>query len=262
MTKIASEYARYQTSLVMKELALAAHGEHYQGQTSSASYAEISKYIRSMSLPKNARVLDAGCGNGTFSLSIAKEFSFFMKGIDLSFDLIQEASYRSQEMKLENICEFQVKDFVDLSNERKSYFDAIISIGSLYWGQSLFTTLSSWRHVCHKGSNLLIFANLLYNPLTQKEKAAINETYFIPAILIQSELAKNHWEIVEWHDATVNYSMWLDRWCEKMEERYKALQSEMGENNAYQLYKRFNTYKILAEKKTVKRIIINGVLSC
>lgn len=258
MTKIATEYQNYQRSQLMKELAAAAHGQEYLGQTSSAIYPEIQARIKMMSLLPGSRILDAGCGNGAFSFSLACEFPFFVDGIDLGEELTKEATKLALETGLSGKCRFFTGDFSNFTAFPPDTFDAIICIGSLYWGQPLTTILDTWHRITRPGSQLLLFLNLAYTSLNADEKEAIGETQFLSPLTTQNELSQHRWALCEWSDATTSYIEWLKRWCQKMKELSSDLSLEMGKDRVVQLTRRFTTYLALAQKQAVRRIILRA----
>lgn len=258
MTKIAAEYQNYQRSQLMKELAAAAHDQEYRGQTSSAIYPEIQARIKMMSLSPGSRILDAGCGNGAFSLPLAREFPLFVDGIDLGEELTKEAIKLALEANLSGKCRFFTGDFGSFSTYPADTFDAIICIGSLYWGQPLPIILDIWHRITRPGGQLLLFLNLAYTSLNADEKKAIGETQFLSSLTVQLELSQHGWALCEWSDATASYIEWLQRWCHKMEELSPNLSLEMGKDEASQLIRRFTTYLTLAQKQAVRRIILRA----
>lgn len=258
MTKIAAEYQNYQRSQLMKELAAAAHNQEYRGQTSSAIYPEIQARIKMMSLPPGSRILDAGCGNGAFSLPLAREFGLFVDGIDLGDELTKEATKLALDANLSEKCRFFTGDFANFSTYPADTFDAIMCIGSLYWNQPLSTILDIWHRITQPCGQLILFLNLAYASLNADEKEAIGETQFLSPLTIQHELPQHRWAICEWSDATASYIEWLQRWCHKMEELSPNLCLEMGEDGASQLIRRFTTYLTLAQSQAVRRIVLRA----
>jgi ubiquinone/menaquinone biosynthesis C-methylase UbiE len=258
MTQIATEYQNYQKSPLMKELAAAAHREAYQGQTSSATYSEIREKIQMMSLLPNSHILDVGCGNGAFNVALAQEFPFFLDGIDLAQELTQEATTLAFKNNLSTKCKFFTGDFTHFSTYPPKTFDAIMCIGSLYWGQPLPIILDIWHRITKPGSQLLLFLNLAYTYLNPEEQEAIGQTQFLSALTLQDELSQHRWALCDWSDATPSYVEWLKRWCSKMEELSSDLSLEMGKDRASQLTSRFITYLRLAQKGAVRRIILRA----
>lgn len=258
MTTIPTEYAQYQRLNIMQDLAKAAHGKYFLGQTSSATYPEIASRISSMHLSPKDRILDAGCGNGAFALKLAKESPYFIEGVDLSDDLIAAAKDGAEKAGLLEKCHFSTQDFSDLSGYTDALFRCIICIGSLYWGQPLIQTFNTWHRITSPGAELLLFLNMHYDQFSFEEQSAIGNTQFIPESLIREELIKQGWVITEWFDGTPLYIQWLKRWCSAMNKAGQDLIMDMGREHASQLSNRFNTYLKLAERKAVRRIIVKA----
>lgn len=259
MTNVASEYQNYQRSTLMKQLAAFAHGDDYIGQTSSATYSEVKAQINEMRLlPNKSYILDAGCGNGAFALSMASDLSFRVNGVDLGEALIKEAKKNAHDRNLSHLCEFSCTDFMNLPRHLEGAFDAVLCIGSLYWGQSLERTLETWYRITCSQGELLLFLNLAYGSLTLSEKEAVGATQFVSALSLEEGLARNGWSIIEWSDETAIYIKWLERWCFAMEEMKPLLFSEMGSKGAECLIRRFKMYLTLAKRHTVRRIILRG----
>ncbi|MBA3602919.1 MAG: class I SAM-dependent methyltransferase [Parachlamydiaceae bacterium] len=200
--KITEEYQRYNLSQLMGDLASSAHREEYRGQTSSATYSEIKSRLQAMHLSSGSRILDAGCGNGAFSIPIANEFPIFVDGIDIGAELTKKATNLACEANLSSKCQFYAGDFSDVSVYLANIFDAIICIGSLYWGHALSKILKTWQSVTRPGSQLLLFLNMEYIPLTINEKEAIGGTQFLSALTVQHGLTRHRWALCEWSDAT------------------------------------------------------------
>ncbi len=257
MTKIAVEYQNYQQSQLMNQLAAYAHEGEYRGQTSSATYSEIRSRIEAMDLLPGSHILDAGCGNGSFSLPLASHFPYFIKGIDLGERLIDTANKLALEADLGERAQFFTGDFANplLYTE---LFNAVLCIGSLYWGQPLAIILDIWHRTTRPGGQLLLFSNLAYGTLSADEQEAIGETRFFPALTVAHELSQHGWALCEWSDATATYIAWLQRFCDKMEALSAELHLEMGTDRASKLIRRFTTYLTLAKKQAVRRIILRA----
>lgn len=239
----------------MHKLAAFAHGEHYQGQTSSATFIEILSLLSRLPLPDKARLLDLGCGNGTFTKQISKELRYETWGIDLSDLLITIAKNGTQTEH--PLCHFQVDDFVTLKSLNKKRFDCLLSIGSLYWNQPLKKTLFTWKQHLENDGYLIIFSNLKVEKLSIDEEASIGETKFIEKSNLKEILKKYQFKTHHWEDRTSTYINWLKKWCEGMHHFQAEIYEEMGMKNAERLINRFQTYlKLALEKKVLREIIV------
>jgi cyclopropane-fatty-acyl-phospholipid synthase len=79
-----------------------------------------------LGLQAGERVLDVGCGWGSFALHAAREHGVHVTGITLSAPQASRARERVAEAGLTELIEIQVADYRDLAGER---FDAVSSIG-------------------------------------------------------------------------------------------------------------------------------------
>jgi cyclopropane-fatty-acyl-phospholipid synthase len=91
-----------------------------------AQEAKLEMVCRKLDLRQGQRVLDVGCGWGSFALHAAERHGVSVLGITLSEPQAALARERVREAGLEDRVEIQVRDYRDLGGER---FDAISSIG-------------------------------------------------------------------------------------------------------------------------------------
>jgi cyclopropane-fatty-acyl-phospholipid synthase len=91
-----------------------------------AQEAKLEMVCRKLDLREGQRVLDVGCGWGSFALHASERHGVSVLGITLSEPQAALARERVREAGLEDRVEIQVRDYRDLRGER---FDAISSIG-------------------------------------------------------------------------------------------------------------------------------------
>ena len=99
-----------------------------QGATSleAAQQAKLELVCRKLALQPGARVLDVGCGWGSFAMHAASRHGAHVTGITLSPPQAELAQRRVAEAGLGDRVEIRVADYRDLDGEP---FDAIASIG-------------------------------------------------------------------------------------------------------------------------------------
>jgi cyclopropane-fatty-acyl-phospholipid synthase len=93
-----------------------------------AQFAKLDLVCRKVGLEPGKRVLDIGCGWGSFGIHAAREFGAKVTGITLSPPQAALANQRAQDAGVGELCEFRVQDYRDLGDER---FAAISSIGMI-----------------------------------------------------------------------------------------------------------------------------------
>jgi cyclopropane-fatty-acyl-phospholipid synthase len=91
-----------------------------------AQREKLDLVCRKLALKEGERVLDVGCGWGSFVLHAAREYGVRAVGITLSPSQAELARERIEQAGLSDRVEIRVEDYRDLKGER---FDAIASIG-------------------------------------------------------------------------------------------------------------------------------------
>jgi len=91
-----------------------------------AQEEKLEMVCRKLDLKEGERVLDVGCGWGSFALQAATRHGAHVVGITLSPPQAERARQRAEEAGVADRVEVRVMDYRDLSGER---FDAISSIG-------------------------------------------------------------------------------------------------------------------------------------
>lgn len=79
-----------------------------------------------LEIDKNTRVLDIACGKGTSAIFLAQKYGCHVEGIDISEDLINEASNLARRKGVSNNVSFRVGDAMDLPYPENE-FDVAIS---------------------------------------------------------------------------------------------------------------------------------------
>jgi cyclopropane-fatty-acyl-phospholipid synthase len=92
----------------------------------AAQEEKLETVARKLSLKQGDRVLDVGCGWGSFPLWAATRHGASVVGITLSPPQAEKARWRAEQAGVADRVEIRVMDYRDLAGER---FDAIASIG-------------------------------------------------------------------------------------------------------------------------------------
>jgi cyclopropane-fatty-acyl-phospholipid synthase len=92
----------------------------------SAQHAKCDLVARKLGLQPGQRVLDVGCGWGTFALHAARQYDVSVVGVTLSQEQAAYARGRVKEEGLDDRIEIRVQDYRDVQD---GPFDAISSIG-------------------------------------------------------------------------------------------------------------------------------------
>lgn len=110
--------------------------------------------LRRNEVPKNARVLDIGCGKGSVSVKLAKELGYKVHGIDGMPAFIEEAKNWAEKFGVSDLCNFEVGDVREKVKLLSGY--DIIILGSI--GPVLGTIKETLEAVlsCMKDSGIII----------------------------------------------------------------------------------------------------------
>ncbi|MEO9137493.1 MAG: cyclopropane-fatty-acyl-phospholipid synthase family protein [Jatrophihabitans sp.] len=95
-------------------------------QVTAAQFAKCDLVARKLGLAPGMRVLDVGCGWGTFALHAARTYGTSVVGVTLSTAQAEYARDRMKEEGVDDLVEIRVQDYRDISD---GPFDAISSIG-------------------------------------------------------------------------------------------------------------------------------------
>ncbi|MFX3634949.1 MAG: class I SAM-dependent methyltransferase [Candidatus Pristimantibacillus sp.] len=133
----------------------------YKNRDWDCAYKEVQRMAGWLNLPREASVLDVGCGMGRHALALS-DLGYKVTGIDLSESLLQEARKRDDESQVEWV----LGDMRQLPFD-KNHFDAAVnlftSFGYFNQDQDNIQVLKEIRRVLCPGAPFLIdFLNPAY----------------------------------------------------------------------------------------------------
>tara|TARA_B100000902_G_scaffold347654_1_gene355070 strand:+ start:584 stop:1519 length:936 start_codon:yes stop_codon:yes gene_type:complete len=122
---------------------------------------KVLDYIKKLNLPKNAKILELGCGAGQTAKKIC-ELGFDYVGIDISKHLCEES---------ESKCELYVKSgkakFLNQSIEKEyllndNHFDVCVIVGSMQYVGNLEKCFNEIRRTLKKDSHIIVCQANMY----------------------------------------------------------------------------------------------------
>jgi cyclopropane-fatty-acyl-phospholipid synthase len=187
-----------------------------------AQEAKLETVARKLALKEGDRVLDVGCGWGSFPLWAATKHGASVVGITLSPPQAEKARRRAEEAGVADRVEIRVMDYRDLAGER---FDAIASIGMVehVGEEQIDVYASALAGLLEPGGRLLNhgIARLRH---TDPEAGAFSERYVFPdgepihlsRVLLALERAGFITRHVSEHGA--DYAETLRHWARRLDE--------------------------------------------
>lgn len=86
-----------------------------------SSLSKFIEIVKPLGLPPGSRLLDLGCGKGAVSITLAEEFGFRARGVDLCMPFIENAKNQAKAHGVADLCEFEQGELHDELNRSKGY---------------------------------------------------------------------------------------------------------------------------------------------
>jgi cyclopropane-fatty-acyl-phospholipid synthase len=186
-----------------------------------AQEAKLDMVADKLAIKAGERVLDVGCGWGSFSIRAAKNYGANVVGITLSEPQAEEARRRGEAAGVGDKVEIRVMDYRDLVGER---FDAISSIGMAehVGAVQIDEYARTLAALLGPGGRLLnhAIARLRH---TDAEAGAFSERYVFPDAAplhlsrVMLALERAGFEIHHVEDFRLDYAETLRHWAERLD---------------------------------------------
>jgi cyclopropane-fatty-acyl-phospholipid synthase len=230
-----------------------------------AQRAKLGLVCTKLDLQEGERVLDVGCGWGSFAMHAAANYGVKVLGVTLSEQQVRLGRERVREAGLEDLVELRVADYRELSGES---FDAISSIGMVeHVGEERIDLyMSTLAGLLRPGGRLLNHGIAKLMDFDTRDEGAFSERFVfpdgVPLPLSRIAQAMERTALVVRHVEGLpeDYAETLRHWIASFEERYDEAVRLAGVERArvWRLYLRaaragFTTgwasiYQVLASK--------------
>jgi cyclopropane-fatty-acyl-phospholipid synthase len=230
-----------------------------------AQEAKLELVCKKLGLEEGERVLDVGCGWGSFAIHAASRHGVRVLGVTLSAPQVLLARQRAREAGVEDRVEFRVVDYRELEGEP---FDAIASIGMVeHVGEERIDLYASTlAALLRPGGRLLNHGIAKLQDFDDEDEGAFSERFVFPdgtplplsrvlRGLERGALVTSHVEGLQ-----RDYERTTSIWIERFEARYEDAVRLAGEERArvWRLYLRAahqgfatgwaSVYQVLAHK--------------
>jgi len=190
-----------------------------------AQQAKLGLVCRKLALKEGERVLDVGCGWGSFAIHAAQNYGAKVLGVTLSEEQVKLGRRRVQEAGLADRIELRLADYREVRDER---FDAISSIGMVeHVGEERIDLyMRTLAGLLVQGGRLLNHGIAKLTDFDTKDEGAFSERFVfpdgVPLPLSRIELALECAGMVTRHVEGLpeDYAETLRYWIANFEERY------------------------------------------
>ncbi|PZS15255.1 MAG: SAM-dependent methyltransferase [Solirubrobacterales bacterium] len=191
-----------------------------------AQEAKLELVCTKLALEEGERVLDVGCGWGSFALHAARRHGAQVLGVTLSEPQAQLARQHARNAGLTDRVEILVADYRELGDER---FDAIASIGMVeHVGQKRIDVYAhQLAGLLRPGGRLLNHGIAKLKDFDTPDEGDFSERFVspdgVPLALSRVELALERAGLVTTHAEGLagDYAETLRHWIERFESRYE-----------------------------------------
>jgi len=231
----------------------------------AAQRAKLDLVATKLALRTDERVLDVGCGWGSFAIHAAQHYGVKVLGVTLSEQQVKLGRERVQAAGLEDLVQLRLSDYRELAGEE---FDAISSIGMVeHVGEERIDLyMDTLNGLLRPGGRLLNHGIAKLMDFDTKDEGAFSERFVfpdgVPLPLSRIELALERTGLVTRHVEGLadDYAETIRYWIAGFEERYEEAVRVAGIERArvWKIYLRaarqgFQTgwasvYQVLADK--------------
>jgi len=212
---------------------------HDSATLEEAQLAKMERVARKLALEAGERVVEAGCGWGSFALYIARVHGCRVRAFNISEEQIAWARRRARELGLEGQVEFVLDDYRNITG----VYDAFVSIGMLeHVGRDHYNDLRDVirRSIGDSGRGLLHFIGRTRPaPLSPWIRRRIFPGAYAPALSEALPLLETgNYRVMDIENLRPHYARTLQCWRERYEAAYPQVCSMFGEEfaRAWRLY--------------------------
>ena len=188
---------------------------------------------RKIGLKANQRILDIGCGWGSFIKYAAEKYAAQAVGVSVSKEQVEFAQDDCRDLPVE----IRLQDYRELDEK----FDHIISLGMFeHVGQKNYKKYMQVASRCLKDGGIFLLHTIGANQSRYSPDPWINKYIFpngiLPSMKDISKAIEGHFVLEDFHNFGQDYDKTLMAWFENFDENWKQLSGKYGDR-FYRMWK-------------------------
>lgn len=209
------------------------NGNPPAGGLNEAQEAKLDLVCQKIGLKKGDRILDIGCGWGSFAKFAAERYDASVVGITIS---VEQAALARENCKGLPI-EIRVQDYREV-NEK---FDHLVSLGMFeHVGDKNYREYFSMARRCLKNDGLFLLHTIGNNFSAHESDAWMMKYVFpnsmLPSIAQIGEATENLFIVEDWHNFGPDYDTTLMAWFKNFDSAWPRLRAKYDER-FYRMWK-------------------------
>lgn len=190
-----------------------------------AQEAKLDLVCRKLKLKPGMRVLDIGCGWGSFMSYATEKYGVECVGVSISKEQVEWAKQRYAHLPLE----FRLQDYRELNEQ----FDAIASIGMFeHVGRKNYRTYMEVAHRCLAKDGLFLLHTIGKNVRKSAPDPWIDKYIFpngdLPSIGQIGDAVDNLFVVEDLHNFGADYDKTLMAWFKNFDAAWSRFEDELG----------------------------------
>jgi cyclopropane-fatty-acyl-phospholipid synthase len=191
-----------------------------------AQEAKLDLVCRKVGLEKGMRVLDIGCGWGSFARFAAERYGVEVVGVTVASNQVDLARERCAGLPIE----IRLQDYRDVDEE----FDRIISLGMFeHVGYKNYRVYMEMAHRCLKSGGLFLLHTIGGNRSVRDTDPFIDKHIFpgsmIPSVAQIGAAAEGLFVMEDWHNLSTDYDRTLCSWHANFDRHWPQLKDRYDE---------------------------------
>lgn len=192
-----------------------------------AQEAKLDLICRKLSIKPGDRILDIGCGWGSFAGFAAEKYGAHVVGITVS----KEQAEMTQEKYRHLPIEIRFQDYRNLKEEK---FDHVVSVGQMeHVGYKNYRQYMKIVHDCLKEDGLFLL-HTIGNTVSTKRGEPWMDKYIFPNGMIPSPAqlstaSEGLFVLEDWHNFSADYDRTLMAWFHNFDRNWPKIKDKYGE---------------------------------